>query len=117
MSIKPEPITRPQLTDRPDSETFRKYYYLKEELVAFCRTNGLPTCGGKEVLTERIAYFLETGKQLAPSRSAPEKKTCSPSKIELTTEIEPNFVCSEKHRAFFREQIGKSFTFRVAFQK
>lgn len=31
--------------------------------------------------------------------------------------IEENFVCSEKHRAFFKEQIGKSFSFNVAFQK
>ena len=26
-------------------------------------------------------------------------------------------MCSEKHRAFFKEKIGKSFSFNVAFQK
>ena len=31
--------------------------------------------------------------------------------------IEPNIVCSEKHRAFFKEKIGKTFSFNVAFQK
>ena len=31
--------------------------------------------------------------------------------------IEPNIVCSEKHRAFFKEKIGKSFSFNVLFQK
>ena len=31
--------------------------------------------------------------------------------------IEANIVCSEKHRTFFREKIGKSFSFNVAFQK
>ena len=31
--------------------------------------------------------------------------------------IEPNIVCSEKHRAFFSEKIGKSFSFNVPFQK
>ena len=30
---------------------------------------------------------------------------------------EPEFVCSEKHRAFFKEQIGNGFSFNVAFQK
>lgn len=31
--------------------------------------------------------------------------------------IEPNIVCSEKHRTFFVEKIGKSFSFNVRFQK
>ena len=31
------------------------------------------------------------------------------------TKIGANFVCSEKHRAFFREHIGNSFSFDVAF--
>ena len=37
--------------------------------------------------------------------------------ITEDTIIEPNIVCSEKHRAFFRERIGKSFSFNVQFQK
>ena len=35
----------------------------------------------------------------------------------LDTVIESNFVCSEKHRAFYKEHIGKSFSFNVLFQK
>ena len=31
--------------------------------------------------------------------------------------IEHNIVCSELHRAFFKEKIGSKFTFNVAFQK
>ncbi len=53
---------RPILSTNLDSETFRSYYYLKEELVGFCRDNGMPTSGGKIELTDRIAYFLDTGK-------------------------------------------------------
>jgi len=34
-----------------------------------------------------------------------------------TLYIEDNFVCSEHHRAFFKDRIGKKFTFNVAFQK
>nr|WP_330365406.1 DUF6434 domain-containing protein [Pseudobutyrivibrio ruminis] len=33
------------------------------------------------------------------------------------TIIENNIVCSEKHRAFFKEKTGKSFSFNVQFQK
>ena len=37
--------------------------------------------------------------------------------ITENTLIESNVVCSEKHRAFFKEKIGKSFSFNVLFQK
>lgn len=81
------------MTERPvfdknlDSKTFREFYYLKEELVDFCRKNGLPVS----------ATVI--------------------SNITKDTEIEADFVCSEKHRAFFREHIGTCFSFNVAFQK
>ena len=34
---------RPELNTALDGNTFRNYYYLKEELVDFCRKNDLPT--------------------------------------------------------------------------
>ena len=52
---------RPEITLNLSSCTFREYYYLKEELVAFCRDHHLPTSGGKQELTERIACFLDSG--------------------------------------------------------
>ncbi len=52
---------RPVLDRNLDSKTFLNYYYLKEELVSFCRENGIPTSGGKLDITNRIAYFLDTG--------------------------------------------------------
>ena len=51
---------RPDLSTKLDAATFRSYYYLKEELVSFCRENGLPASGGKEEITERIACYLDT---------------------------------------------------------
>lgn len=106
---------RPELNKQLDSKTFRNFYWLKEELVEFCRNNGLPTSGGKLEITERIALFLDTGEVLY--RTNAKKKKTAPIKITENTLIEPNFVCSEKHRAFFREHIGKSFSFNVPFQK
>ena len=54
---------RPKLDCNLDSKTFKEYYYLKEELVDFCRQNGLQTTGGKIDLTQRIAHFLDTGER------------------------------------------------------
>ena len=106
---------RPELSLNISVDTFKNYYYLKEELVDFCRQNGLQTSGSKQELTDRIACFLETGKR---TKTNPKpKSTVNIGDITEDTLIEPNIVCSEKHRAFFKEKIGKTFSFNVAFQK
>lgn len=106
---------RPNLDNNIGSKEFREYYYLKEELIDFCRKNNLQTTGGKIELTERIAHFLETGEKTYKSHTP--KKSAKYNEITLDTIIEENFVCSEKHRAFYKEQIGNNFSFNVTFQK
>lgn len=108
---------RPQLSSDLDSETFRQYYYLKEELVCFCRKNCLQTTGSKAELTERISTFLSTGQSITLIKKNAKAKAKALQVITLDTAIESNFVCSERHRIFFKEQIGNKFTFTVPFQK
>ncbi len=107
--------SRPELNKGLDGKTFRSFYYLKEELVNFCRQHNLPVSGGKIELTDRIAYFLDTGE--VSETSAKRKPTVNVGIITEDTTIEKNIVCSEKHRAFFKDKIGKSFSFNVLFQK
>ena len=106
---------RPELSIKLKSDEFLEYYYLKEELVSFCRENGLPASGGKAELTERIAYYLDTGK----IKAVKPVRTQKPKIPAITRDsiIESGFVCSEMHRAFFKREIGDSFSFNVAFQK
>lgn len=106
---------RPVLDRNLDCKTFREFYYLKEELVDFCRKNKLPTTGGKIEITDRIACFLDTGE--IPIVKTQKKSTPTVTEIDEETKIETDFVCSEKHRAFFKEHIGNHFSFNVAFQK
>lgn len=106
---------RPNLDLKLSAGIFRQYYYLKEELVDFCRRNNLQATGSKSELSERIAVFLESGKRTRAEHKT--RKTQSAGEIKPNNIIEENFVCSEKHRAFFKEQVGKSFSFNVAFQK
>lgn len=79
---------RPEITLNLSSCTFREYYYLKEELVAFCRDHHLPTSGGKQELTERIACFLDSGmvKQPAAKHTVKHKAVTS----EITPERVPS---------------------------
>ena len=101
---------RPELSIKLKSNEFLEYYYLKEELVSFCRENGLPASGGKAELTERIAYYLDTGK----IKAVKPVRTQKPKIPAITRDsiIESGFVCSEMHRAFFKREIGESFAFQ-----
>ena len=115
MSGADEICKRPDLTRKIDAEIFLEYYYLKDKLVKFCRENDLPAGGSKAELTDRIAHFLKTGENLRPS--AKGRKAAEIDTITEDSLIEPNIVCSQKHRAFFKEKIGRSFSFNVEFQK
>lgn len=106
---------RPELNTDLDGKTFQNYYYLKEELVAFCRKNKLPVSGGKIELTNRIACFLDEGRVI--KSTVKSRKTLDVGEITEETVIESGFVCSEKHREFFKGMIGKNFSFNVLFQK
>ena len=106
---------RPELSKDMDGQTFRSFYYLKEELVAFCRNQGLPTAGGKIELTDRIAHYLDTGEAVAAKSLS--RSTARTGVIAPSSAIEPNFVCTEQHRAFFLQHIGPGFHFNVPFQK
>ena len=58
---------------------------------------------------------MDTGERTYKTHNA--RKTAIIDEITLDKIIEENFVCSEKHRAFYKKQIGNNFSFNVAFQK
>ena len=46
--------TRPILNKTISIKDLKEFYWLKEELVKFCRIEGLKTTGGKIEITKRI---------------------------------------------------------------
>lgn len=105
------------LSKELEYDIFLQYYYLKEELVAFCKENGLSTTGGKQDITKRIEHFLKTGEKLVKPVVKRKNVGINFNELSLDSIIEENFVCSEKHRAFFKAIIGDTFSFNVTFQK
>lgn len=95
-------------------EEFDEHYFLKEELVDFCRNEGLKVSGNKADLEERIRYYLDSGEKLDNTKRMLRNRH---ENICPTTLIGENFTCSQQVRAFFEEEIGSSFKFKVAFQK
>lgn len=97
---------RPVLDKNLDSKTFRDFYYLKEELVEFCRKNDLPVSGGKLEISDRIAYFLDTGKVM-PAKTL-KKSIAIISDIMEDTKIDKQFEYNTYIRDFFADNKGKS---------
>lgn len=52
---------RPNLTKDISVESFKDYYWLKEELQFFCRANEISASGSKIEISNRIETFLRTG--------------------------------------------------------
>lgn len=50
---------RPKLNKELNAKVFRNYYYLKEEMINFCRINNIPCTGSKEDLSEKLRLFFQ----------------------------------------------------------
>ncbi len=101
---------RPELNAQISPEDFQAFYWLKEELVAFCRTEGLSTLGGKAELTARILAYLQNGAILVPARS-PRRAGAMPEQFTPEMVIGQNWHCSQALRAFFEQELGPGFHF------
>ncbi|HRX16065.1 MAG TPA: DUF6434 domain-containing protein [Spirochaetota bacterium] len=106
---------RPELNKNSNADEFLDFYWLKEELVIFCKNQDLPSCGSKDELTARIHEYLRTGKVIIPvkNKSEAEQKTGAPP--ALGSKIPAGYKNDEMHREFFKSVIGNHFKFNVAF--
>src|SRR5438128_5629029 len=93
---------RPTLTTQTSPRDFRAFYWLKEELIAFCRAHGLRTTGSKQQLNARIEHFLSTGSaQLDEPLLPRQPRHAMPTAFAPETVIGQGWRCSEPLRAFF----------------
>ena len=116
---KTEMDKRPELDNNIKIDDFIDFYWLKEELINFCRIEGLEKQGGKIELADRIIKYLKTG---IKAKKTENRKSKSNSKFDwnneeltLQTIITDNYKNTENARAFFTDKIGKEFKFNVKF--
>ena len=109
---------RPTLDKSISVQDFREFYWLKEELIAFCKQENLKRAGSKIEIAARIEYYLQTGN--APKQTKTHKKRTA--NFDWNTElltpqtvITDNYKNTQNVRQFFEGQIGKSFKFNVPF--
>ncbi|MFA9560301.1 DUF6434 domain-containing protein [Evansella sp. AB-rgal1] len=99
---------RPSLTKNISVENFQEFYWLKEELQAFCREIGISASGSKIELSTRIETYLRTGEITKPIRKTKANTKRGPQlDLSLETVITENHRCSQDVRAFFKTVIPK----------
>lgn len=111
-------MQRPTLNKDISLTNFNDFYWLKEELVAFCRTEGISTAGGKLELAGRIQTYLSTGTIVKPETIIKKSHSTFDWKTEPLTPstiITDSYRNSENVRAFFLAEIGSHFSFNVKF--
>lgn len=104
---------RPKLHKDLDPCLFGQFYYLKEELIAFCKQENLQSTGSKEDLNKIIMHYLKTKEKIRISK----RKSVDCKILDLNTVIPSNMRFSETNREFFKQYLGDSFRFSVPFQR
>ncbi|WP_422860892.1 DUF6434 domain-containing protein [Flagellimonas sp. S174] len=91
---------------------FKRWYWLKEELVDICRRSNLPCTGGKFELQDRIAYALDNDGKVRKKVSSKKKSTFNWAKGRLTpaTVITDSVTFGKNFRGFMKNHIGGKFS-------
>src|SRR5690606_38966106 len=97
---------------------FNDFYWLKQELIDFCKTIGISTSGGKIEISDRIRHYISTGEVTRIGTKKVKSKSkfnWSEEKLTRKTIITDNYRNGENVRSFFIQEIGSNFYFNVVF--
>ncbi len=108
---------RPNLDKNISLENFQEFYWLKTELIHFCRKNMISAAGSKKDLEKRIEQFLTTGERRSPEKKKSKNANTKTSLISLKTRLEESYKNNSVNRSFFKSEIGDRFKFNVIFMK
>lgn len=106
-------MQRPAFSEIKDSEEFKKWYWLKEELVVICKAAHLPYTGSKFELRDRIIYAMENNGAVQPTikkQSKTSRFNWARAALDLDTIITDNVSFGPNFRNFMKSQIGNSFS-------
>lgn len=112
-------MTRPEISDIQTGEELKKWYWLKKELVDYCKLTQLSYVGAKFDILERIATALDRGitkTEKTKQATKPKSKFIwSKSKLELNTIITDSYTNGPNTRQFFKKHCGDRFHFSIQF--
>lgn len=111
-------MRRPEIEEIDNAEELKKWYWLKQELVDFCKCAAISYKGGKFDIIERIALHLE---QATPSVQIgligikPKPYKWSKKLLTPGTLITTDYTNGPNTREFFKEHCGMQFHFSISF--
>jgi hypothetical protein len=112
-------MIRPDIFDIQTGNELKKWYWLKQELVDFCKRTNLSYVGAKFDILERIATALDNDynkrEKEQPSDKPTSKFVWSKSKLTLDTIITDSYTNGPNTRKFFKEYCGNKFHFSIPF--
>jgi Domain of unknown function (DUF6434)/SAP domain-containing new25 len=112
-------MTRPKIIEVKTGTELKKWYWLKAELVGFCKIMKVNYSGSKFEILDRLANTLDnipekTNSKLTKKRKQPSENWA---KISLTihTKITENYTNGRNSRTFFKTHCGSKFHFSIPF--
>lgn len=107
---------RPVLNIEIELKDFEQFYWLKNELIHFCRSEGLNVSGSKSELTERIKIYLKSGKKTRVQKTKVKSDFDWHSEaLSAKTKITDSYKNTQNVRRFFIDHIGPHFKFNITF--
>lgn len=92
-------------------DNLKSHYWLKAELIKFCKANDLAIVGSKQEIVQRIEAFIATGCKIQPKISKSGARD-SHQQIEAGTLVK-NYNNDALTRRFFVSQVGEHFHFNA----
>ena len=109
---------RPPIEEIKTGAELLRWYWLKSEVEVEAKRRGLPQNGSTELITQRIAHFLDTGEVMRASRRRSTSDfDWANEPLTVETVITDSYTNGPNVRAFFREHYGPRFTFNIAFME
>ncbi len=103
---------RPNILSIETADNFKKWYWLKAELIDYAKRAGIPANGSKFEIRDRILFALENpGKPIpkTPSKKKTSKFNWAKETLTLGTEITDSVSFGPNFRNFMKSQIGDRF--------
>jgi len=117
-SLASEP--RPDIAGIRSGAELRRWYWLKDELLAEARRVGVKATGGKFLLLERICHHRDTGETVFPGdvRKKPESKfDWHSAPLAGDTVITDSYRNTQNVRRWFKSNVDTAFKFNIAFME
>ena len=104
---------RPILDKKINTKDFNDFYWLKSELMNFCREIGISSSGGKIEIANRISDYLETGKITKKASTKKPKLPKATQPITNETVIGIEYRTYKEKKVFLKSVIGNKFHFTI----